>query len=445
MFNKQDETKGKNQSNIFDFASTFASTGLIQVIGVITGVLTARLLGPAGKGDLATVFWLPGLVTAAGILALPQAVAFQVSRYPENDKALTAAGFWLSLFWGMIAVAILYPLIPYILGANKQHLVDISRWFLLYLPLAFCGLTLLGIDQGRQTFTRYNLFRLLPTFFFITGILFLWLMGRANITTIVLSNLIAQLVATWIRASVAGKELFPHSLSLWLTTAKQVLKSGVVFHLPALASIILLRADMALLIHMVSAEEIGYYSVAMAVSMGQLGVATSIVQVGFPKVAAHKSNEALEMLLRQFRLAQPVVFSVALVVALSSPWIIRYLFGSAFMPAVLPTLILIMAIALWGLNQILDNGLRAAGFGIYGAIANGAGLVILLPSGFVLTKLYSITGMAMSSFLAQIIVLVALILFCHEKLFAEWGSLWGVNKRTVYSLLNKLWSIPYVK
>ena len=32
-----------------DYVSTFIATGLIEIFGIITGILTARLLGPVGK------------------------------------------------------------------------------------------------------------------------------------------------------------------------------------------------------------------------------------------------------------------------------------------------------------------------------------------------------------------------------------------------------------
>jgi O-antigen/teichoic acid export membrane protein len=442
---KESQSQKCDRSYIFDYASTFASSGLIQVFGVITGIMTARLLGPSGKGDLATVLWLPGFLTAAGILALPQAVAFQASYNHENDMNLTSAGFWLSLFWGLLLAVVMYPFIPFIIGNSKLYLLDICRLFLLYLPIVFSGLALLSVDQGRQKFARFNFLRILPTVLYLLGIFILWLMRKANLTTIVLICLLSQLLATWIRAAVAGKSLFFHSFSNWILTAQQLLKRGAVFHIPDIAGVILMRIDMALLIQMVSAQDIGYYSVAMAVSLGQTGLASSIVQVGFPKVAAHNYDEAREILLNQFRFSQPVILCLALAVGLSSPWIIRYAFGSPFLPAVRPTLILVPALALWGLNQILDNGLRAMGYSFYSVAANSIGVIFMVFGGFVLTKLFGITGMASACLLAQFIALTALIFICHRNLQIELGSLWGVNKKLMFFILYKLTKISYGK
>lgn len=435
MADKRNRTRRDNRSLIMDYAATLSSTGLISLIGVITGVLTARLLGPAGKGDLATIFWLPGLLTTAAILALPQAVAFQVSRNQESHKIMTAVGFWLGLFWGLLLAAVLYPFIPQILGNSKIYLTKISRWYLLYLPIAFSGLTLLGVDQGRQAFLRYNLLRLLPAVFFFIALVIVWLIQKVDLNTIVMSNLLAQLLATLIRGVAAGKALFTNSSHNWITTVKQLLKTGMVFHLPDLAGIVLLRMDMAMLIHMVSAKEIGFYSVATAISIGQIGVVTSVVQVGFPKLVKYKGMDALPALLKQFRLVQPMVLSTALLVALFTPWIIRYLFGPEFQPAVIPTFILIMAIALWGLKQVLDNGLRAMGYGMPGTIANGMGLVVLVLTGYTLTHSYGIIGMATGVLISQGLTCVILLIILRKKVAKySWKNIFGFNMHSFHEI-----------
>lgn len=439
MANKRNRAHRDNRSVIIDYAATLSSTGLISLIGVFTGILTARLLGPAGKGDIATVFWLPGFLTAAAILALPQAVAFQVSRNQESHRTMTAVGFWLGLFWGLLLAALLYAFIPQIIGDSKTYLTKISRWYLLYLPIAFSGLTLLGVDQGRQAFLRYNLLRLLPAVLFLIALVMVWLMQKADLNTIVFSNLFAQFLATCIRAAAAGKALFTKFSHDWIATAKHLLKTGMVFHLPDLTGIVLLRIDMAMLIHMVSAEEIGYYSVATAISIGQIGVVTSVVQVGFPKLVKYNGADALPALLKQFRLVQPVVLCVALLAALFTPWVIRNLFGPEFQPAMIPTFILIIAIALWGLNQVLDNGLRAMGYGIPGTIANGMGLVALVLAGNALTHSYRIIGMAIGVLISQGLALIILLIILRKKVARYfWKDICGFNMRSFHEIRSAL-------
>ncbi len=398
----------ERQVAVLDYFWTFLATGLIQVIGVITGVLTARLLGPAGRGDLATVYWLPALMVTVGILSLPQAVAYQVSRMPAQDKALTAVSFWLSLGLGLVEAAVLYPLIPFILGQDKQYLVPISRWFLLYLPASFSGLVLLGIDQGRQAFSRFNILRLLPVVLYLIGLLALWGVRQATLQNIVIANLSAQVFATAIRAAVAGRYLLPAEDYAWRELVKSVLERGWTFLLPTLSGILLMRVDMALLIRMVPANEVGFYSVAMSIAIAQIGVSSSLVQVNFPKVAASTPRQAREVLSRQFRWALPPIVGMAILVGACSPLIIRYLFGSAFLPALPPTFVLMTAMAVWSTEQVLENGLRSMGYGVPGAIANSLGLVVLIASAIPLIGALGITGMAIALLISVSLVLAVL-------------------------------------
>jgi len=154
-------------------------------------------------------------------------------------------------------------------------------------------------------------------------------------------------------------------------------------------------------------------------------------------VAAQNPQEAADTMLRQFRLAQPIVIGMALLVGLASPWIVRYLFGRAFLPAVGPAYLLIIALALWGLSQVLDSGFRAMGHAMPGVISSCAGLIILLIAGFFLTRQNGIVGMAIGVLCAQIIVFSALLSECRRMLTVPWAGLWGLNKSSVYTLVSK--------
>jgi O-antigen/teichoic acid export membrane protein len=391
-----------------DYVSTFLATGLIQAIGIVTGVLTARLLGPAGKGDLATVLWLPSLVVVAGILALPQAVAFEASRHPDQAAVLSAAGFWLGLALGLIEAVVLYPLVPLVLGPDKQYLVPVSRVFLLFLPVAFCGLALLGVDQGRQNFARFNLLRFLPAALYLGGILALWWIGTVTVTTVIMVNLLANVITAGIRAAVAGRRLFTNRAAALVEVAEKLIRRGLLFHVPALTGILLMRLDMPFLIRSVSATDVGYYTVATSVAIAQIAVSTSLVQVSFPKVAASASREAGDILSRQVGKAWLPITLTAVVTALLSPLIIRLLFGSEFMPALPAAIVLTAAMGVWGINQVLDNGLRGMGNGSPGALANGLGILVLIVAATPLISLYGILGMAIDMLAAQIGVLVIL-------------------------------------
>jgi enterobacterial common antigen flippase len=398
-----------------DYLGTFFAIGATQILGIATGVLTARLLGPEGKGDLATIFWLPALMIAIGTFSLPQAIAYQVSRNPAYEKALSGVGFWLSLGLGCAEAVLLWPLIPNFLGPEKQQLVSVTRWYLLCVPPTFASLALLGVYQGRQRFSRLNVLRMVPALLYLTGLLFLWFTHSATAGTAALANLMAAVVTMAIQAGLAWKHLSPSGGAGWGGLAEQTLKQGLVFLMPTAAGIILMRLDMALLIPMVSSVEIGYYSAAMAIALGQLAVSSTLVQVSFPKVAAGSAVHGKSILLRQLRWGIPCIVFMAILTGVCSPWILRFLFGPTFLPALPMALVLTAAIAVWSVGHILDNGLRGMGHGKPGSIANGFGIICLLACGFAATMAFGATGMAFALLVSQCIVVVVLLVFLRRS------------------------------
>ena len=152
---------------------------------------------------------------------------------------------------------------------------------MIYLPIAFIGLTLLGRDEGTQKFARYNALKILPPLFYVSGLSVLAIIKRATVGNVLLISL-GQFAASAIRVVVPGSRLFPHDWKYALGLSKKIAIQGLIFSLPALSGIILMSADIALLIHMISAEQVGYYSVALAIALGQTGIASSLIQVNFP-------------------------------------------------------------------------------------------------------------------------------------------------------------------
>lgn len=134
-------------SNRRAYAQTFAATVAIRILGVVSGVLAARLLGPEGRGELAVIIFLPMLLEPLGLLELPRSVAYEVSRADEVSAAVIATSFWLAVGLGAIQALLLAELLPLYLPADKSHLLSASRWFMIYLPMVYITHTLMGSDQ----------------------------------------------------------------------------------------------------------------------------------------------------------------------------------------------------------------------------------------------------------------------------------------------------------
>src|SRR5262245_2797465 len=94
------------------FVSTAAANAALAVIGLLTGLLTARLLGAEGRGQLAAVQAWPLFLATLGSFGLPEAIAYFVARSPSQARAALATGLLLALPFVLIAVVSGLWLVP---------------------------------------------------------------------------------------------------------------------------------------------------------------------------------------------------------------------------------------------------------------------------------------------------------------------------------------------
>jgi O-antigen/teichoic acid export membrane protein len=415
------------------YAQTFAATVAVRCFGVVSGVLAARLLGPAGRGELAVIIFLPLVLITVGELELPRSLAYEVSQQSEVSPQVVASGFWLAVVLGCIQSFILALALPIYLPADKLHLLLASRWFMAYLPAAYITFALTGIDQGRGRFGRFSFFLTLPTVLYTVAILMARGVGRISPTTFAVGVLAGAVLTAAVRTALNWNVL-RRTMPDW-TTTRRLLKRGFHYYLPAIASFLLSRCDMFLIVRLVPTEAIGLYAVAQAISMGQIGAVTPFAQVGFAAVAGQSEpEEALKTLARHFRPAALAAIVVGLAAAVATPWGIRLFFGSRFSGSTTATFLLIAATALWGMAQVLDQGLRAASHPRPGIFSNLLGAVFVFAVGVPACLRFGINGMAASLIVAQFVNLAILIGFCVAYLKMPARLFWAFDGSTLSNL-----------
>jgi len=412
-----------------DYILTFGGLAISQVAVALSGILIARFLGPAAKGDAAAMQWIPSTLAIAGALGLPQAAAFEISRDRISKEAVTLAAIWSSLLVGLVESALVLPFIPWLL-ALYDHSVVLATCLLVLiaLPVQFVHAALLGAAQGMQRFAQYNLLSVVPFIGYLGAGIVLQLGNALSVPSLALSYTLAYLAATLAQLIVGRRRLVRHGKAVW-TIARRLLRRGVTFFIPDLIRVLILKVDLLILIRMVASDRVGYYSVAVALSLIPNIVVAALEKVSFPKLAAQSRDLSMTLLVRQFRAAQPVLLIAVSVTALCSPLMIRVLYGAEFMPALAATVLLLVGKIAWGLGRIVDNGLRGVGSTAPGTYANATALCILIAGGIALTRLWGIRGMALAHVLSQLASLAFLVIFLWRSgEVACWKKLHGFRR-----------------
>src|SRR5580658_2961423 len=79
----------KSQSSPWVF--TFLTNALILAFGTFTGILTARLLHPEGRGALAAVLFWPEILAGVGICGLNEALVYRIGQGKESEGGIRTA------------------------------------------------------------------------------------------------------------------------------------------------------------------------------------------------------------------------------------------------------------------------------------------------------------------------------------------------------------------
>jgi enterobacterial common antigen flippase len=432
-------------SNRRAYAQTFAATVAIRCLGALSGVLAARILRPAGRGELAVIVFAPIMLLSLGEFEFSRSVIVESSKDEVSPARLTSTAFWVSLAMGCVEMLLLAVALAFFLPADKLHLLGAARWFALYLPASYVAASLIGIDQGRGRFGRFSVYQALPGLIYVALIVaLLWPSHSATAGSFALAMLVGMLVAVILRSASDGANIFGVRPDARL--ASRLFRRGFTFYVPSLAALLLLRADMFLLVRLAPAAAIGSYAVAQAIAMGQVGVINPFIQVGFAAVAKQPDEpSALATLAHHFKLAQLAAFAMAAVAAALTPWAIRVFFGAEFSPATTATYFLIAAAAFWGVGEMLEQGLRAAGHPRLGMIASLFGLALLLAAAVPAYHRYGITGLAGTVCFAQGVSLIALIALCVSRLHMSIRSFWAFDRdtfRRLYSVFATLLRRP---
>jgi hypothetical protein len=140
---------------------SFATTGAIQLIQAVVGVLLARILGPSDRGELAAVILWPTLMTTIGSIGLAQAATYHASRTSRLGVVVGSALAIVAVD-SVLLVAIGWTILPLVLGGHDSGVVHEAQLFLTgFVPLNLLAVSMMSILNGSHRFAWFQSLRLI--------------------------------------------------------------------------------------------------------------------------------------------------------------------------------------------------------------------------------------------------------------------------------------------
>jgi O-antigen/teichoic acid export membrane protein len=389
-------------------AGTFSTSLLIQACGVVTGVLTARLLGPVARGELAAVILWPTILSNLGLMGCNWVLAREVAANPERESDWISVGLTVGLATASLYFSAGYFLIPILLPADKSYLVHVARPCLWLIPLDICNQMLLAVEHGRMRWRRFNVLRLSFFLFYLILICFVGVTRRAQVRWFVVvflaSHVLTVLMRLWVqRASFQRGRVK-------LGEFGHLLRAGVPYFGATVSNLVSLQLDIILVVSLFNTEAAGIYAVASACADGQtaLGEALGITAFG---VLSNEANDGSRkrIITETFRQSALVSSGAGVVLACLIPFLVVPLFGARFSQAVRPGMLLALAGSVAASANILNQALRGAGRPHAGLVSQLLGAAVLALAALVLFRRLGLVGVAFAvcvGSLAQLLVLI---------------------------------------
>jgi len=105
----------------------FSTNALILVCSVLTSLLSAWALGPAGRGDLLIVMLWPPVCALLATFGLTQAHRYWAAKDPSCVSMLFSNAILFSLVVGVGALALAEVVIPHLVGHRSPEVMWLVR------------------------------------------------------------------------------------------------------------------------------------------------------------------------------------------------------------------------------------------------------------------------------------------------------------------------------
>lgn len=420
-FEKLFYNKQTNSTVLLSFftevAEMYFTKLLAMILGVISSIATARLLGPEGRGVLTLAVTITALGSQIGNLGLQASITNKISQNKSlllsflGNSFLVSFGFCggcIYIYWNLVH---LYPDLSPIHGTPLLLA-------LLCIPLSVMYLYLSNMLLAINRIRPINFLEIINR---ILGLIFIFLLivfGITSVNYILVFSTAISAIFILLSLFIIKDYLidFPKpSLSFF----RLHFSYGFRIYIATLFMYILLKIDIFMVNAYMGEEQVGYYSLAVGLidMMYILPMVTGTII--FPKLSAiEKKIHRWQMTLKTIQCLSFIMLFYCVTAGYSAHILIEFLYGANFLPSVTPFIYLLPALFALSINTILMSFLASQGAPNITYISPAIAAFLNISLNVILIPKYGLTGAAVSSTISYIIMLLIVLLYCNFSIKA---------------------------
>lgn len=394
------------------------------MFSIVTSLVGARALGPAGRGDLLLITLWPIVIALLAEFGLPNAYRYWMAKEPERVSRLFSNGLIYALVVGALSILLGELIVPHVIAERSSEVMLLVRIYMFNIPAVVFLNLMRGLLEGTRRFGWAGAARFIFFAVQAVGFAILWFSGHLTVATAAITMMLSQSTSMLLALTAVWMQLRPGWQPDW-SEFKTSMHYGMRDHAGGIADYATLRLDQLMLGAMASSTAMGLYVVAVRLSEVTTFAAEAVADALMPEMAASRKGDGAEALLaRSLRLTIYANLIILVPLWLVAPTMLRILFGDNFVPAAGAFRWLLIAAVVWSAAAIVIRGLQ--GFGhpglttiarFFSAVVTAGALLVLLPR-------MGITGAAIASLIGYAVLLaVALFALVRRRELRFWQYL----------------------
>jgi enterobacterial common antigen flippase len=399
--------------------ATIGARLLVIATGIVSSIVTARALRPAGRGEYFLAVTTAQMLAQFTNFGLPSGNTYFVSRDRTLFTGLFANSLWLSFAVVPVVGLVLAALsLSGFIGSSAGHTT-------LLFSVALAPVILFNL-LGSNLFVGLNelgMFNAVQVGGAVLVLPFMLMAGRLHagpngfLTASLLGwSVVATVIVVLLRRHAVGALRFRPDIF------KMTFSYSTRAYFATLAGFIVLRMNVFILSAIAGTEQVGYYSIASQISDAVAIFPQSIALVLFPRLVSnnrHRARATMENALRTG--AVLAVGCVALWFV--APPAIQFAFGPRFLPAVPVVRSMLPGILLVGVTTIISQYLAAGGMPVSVVATWFAGVALTAALGRVLVHRYGAVGAGMTLSVTYGMILIVLTVLAWRMASARRSAL----------------------
>lgn len=379
---------------------------LVPAAGVVTAPVLARALSAAGRGELAAALAPSALMLAAATLGLPDALTYYLAKRPSATRHGLLWGAAITTVLGIVCTIGTWLALPFLSSGDQRLAGFIALGTVCTIPALVVGL-LRGAASGRQLWRVISFERIILSGGRVVLFVTLWVTGTLTVFTAVLVNALLPIAAGLVYLVLLARP--PHDQDepdVSPNVLGSIMQYGSKVWLGSIASMLVSRIAPLLMAPLSSTTELGYYTVASTISDLPLIVALAIQGALFGVNSRSSNADQVTATGRLTLLAGSVG---CIVLGGTLPFWIGPLFGSAFVGATLPTIMLLASALICIPGLMAASGLSAWGRPAVRSIGLGITLVANLGSLVPLVQHFGVYGACWTSIISNVVLTTTMV------------------------------------